>query len=196
MTGIDVLRALREMRADVQCVVMTAFGTVGSAVEAMKLGARDYIEKPLTEDDLLDVVRRAADGARDPSTTPSATRVNSARVAGILGMIERRFYEPGLRLSAIARELGLSSEHSCRLLKQETGAGFMLHLHRTRVEAAKRLLRDTDLTVKEIAYRTGYANTSRLDHYFKRMCGVLPLAFRVTARWSDDPRKVKVAERA
>jgi two-component system, NtrC family, response regulator HydG len=51
--GIDVLRHVRENSPLTEAIVMTAYGTIESAVEAMRLGAWDYIQKPFTEDELL-----------------------------------------------------------------------------------------------------------------------------------------------
>jgi DNA-binding NtrC family response regulator len=59
MSGIDLLERLRAERPDTPAIVMTAFGSVSTAVEAMKLGAEDYISKPFQLDELLIVVRRA-----------------------------------------------------------------------------------------------------------------------------------------
>jgi two-component system response regulator HydG len=61
ISGIDVLRRLRELRVDSAFIVMTGFGTVDSAVEAMKLGAVDFVQKPFFRDELLMRVRAAAD---------------------------------------------------------------------------------------------------------------------------------------
>jgi two-component system response regulator HydG len=58
-SGIDVLRAVRKSFAITEVIVMTAYGTIESAVEAMRLGAHDYIQKPFTEQELLMKVDRA-----------------------------------------------------------------------------------------------------------------------------------------
>jgi two-component system response regulator HydG len=57
--GLEVLRHSREKAPLAEVIVMTAYGTVESAVLAMKLGAHDYIQKPFGEDELLLRVRRA-----------------------------------------------------------------------------------------------------------------------------------------
>ena len=57
--GIGVLRAVKEAHATTEVIVMTAYGTIESAVEAMRLGAFDYIQKPFTEQELLVRVERA-----------------------------------------------------------------------------------------------------------------------------------------
>src|SRR6187200_907767 len=57
--GIGVLRAVKESHAMTEVIVMTAYGTIESAVEAMRLGAFDYIQKPFSEQELLVKVERA-----------------------------------------------------------------------------------------------------------------------------------------
>ncbi|MBK5258443.1 MAG: sigma-54-dependent Fis family transcriptional regulator [Thermoanaerobaculia bacterium] len=56
--GIQVLKQARESDPDCPVIVMTAFGTIENAVEAMKLGAYDFIQKPLDIDHLLILLRR------------------------------------------------------------------------------------------------------------------------------------------
>lgn len=61
MSGLDVLRKLRESHIDSVFIIMTGFGTVDTAVEAMKLGAVDFVQKPFFRDELLMRVRSAAE---------------------------------------------------------------------------------------------------------------------------------------
>jgi two-component system response regulator HydG len=58
-SGTDVLREIKKSYALTEVVVMTAYGTVESVVEAMRLGAHDYLQKPFTEQELLMKVDRA-----------------------------------------------------------------------------------------------------------------------------------------
>jgi two-component system response regulator AtoC len=62
--GIEFLRELREIDAEVPVIALTAYGTVATAVEAMKLGAVDYLQKPFDVDALEMVIRRALDLSR------------------------------------------------------------------------------------------------------------------------------------
>jgi two-component system response regulator HydG len=57
--GMDVLRHVRENAPLAEVMVMTAYGTIESAVEAMRMGAYDYIQKPFTEEELLVKVQKA-----------------------------------------------------------------------------------------------------------------------------------------
>ncbi len=61
MNGIDVLKEIKAVKADLPVVVMTAFGTIQTAVEAMRLGAFDYVTKPFVMEELMIVIRRAVE---------------------------------------------------------------------------------------------------------------------------------------
>ncbi len=61
LSGIDVLRKLREAHVDAAFIVMTGFGSIDAAVESMKLGAVDFMQKPFFRDELLMRVRSAVD---------------------------------------------------------------------------------------------------------------------------------------
>jgi two-component system response regulator HydG len=61
MSGIDLIKALATVAPGVEVVVMTAFGTVETAVEAMREGAYDFVEKPLKRMQIVKTVRKAAE---------------------------------------------------------------------------------------------------------------------------------------
>lgn len=64
MTGIELLAEARRLKPDMPVVLMTAFATVATAVEAMKLGAYDYIQKPFDGDELKLLVDRTLEHSR------------------------------------------------------------------------------------------------------------------------------------
>ncbi len=64
ISGIDLLREIRQLYPEVVVILVTAFGTIESAVEAMKLGAFDYITKPVNPDALRLTVRRTLEHVR------------------------------------------------------------------------------------------------------------------------------------
>lgn len=63
-SGLDVLRASRNADSDVPVIVMTAFGSIDEAVQAMKDGAHDFLQKPVDSNHLLLLVDRALEQAR------------------------------------------------------------------------------------------------------------------------------------
>ncbi len=74
MSGIDLLRRLKELKIDAPVIVITGHGDIALAVEAMKIGAADFLEKPFDDDVLLASVRsalrqRGADEKRNAERT-------------------------------------------------------------------------------------------------------------------------------
>ncbi len=64
MDGIEVLRRLRKIDPAAAVIIITAYGSVESAIDAMKIGALDYIQKPFKHDDLLLTIERAVERRR------------------------------------------------------------------------------------------------------------------------------------
>ena len=59
MGGLDLLRAIKEKKIEATIIMMSAYGSLDTAVEAMKLGAYDYVSKPFKPDEILLTLRKA-----------------------------------------------------------------------------------------------------------------------------------------
>lgn len=59
MDGVEVTKAVKHLRPDIDVIVITGYASVESAVETMKFGAMDYVQKPFTEDELVDFVNKS-----------------------------------------------------------------------------------------------------------------------------------------
>jgi len=58
MNGVEVTKAVKHLRPDIDVIVITGYATIETAVETMKYGAMDYVQKPFTEDELIDFVNK------------------------------------------------------------------------------------------------------------------------------------------
>jgi DNA-binding NtrC family response regulator len=61
MDGMEVLQKVSEIRPDIRVIIITAHGTIESAVDAMKLGAVDFIQKPFSPDEIRELVSKVID---------------------------------------------------------------------------------------------------------------------------------------
>jgi len=59
MDGVEVTKAVKHLRPDIDVIVITGYATIETAVETMKFGAMDYVQKPFTEDELVDFVNKS-----------------------------------------------------------------------------------------------------------------------------------------
>jgi len=114
---------------------------------------------------------------------PTCPRATNDWVSRVLEVIHTRYRDPELSLSTVAKYAHLSPWHVARTLTSQTGQGFVAHLRRVRVSAARRLLAEDSLSVKQIAVEVGYAHPNRLDRDFMRVCGMTPSSFRHAVAW-------------
>jgi len=59
MDGVEVTKSVKHLRPDIDVIIITGYASVETAVETMKYGAMDYVQKPFTEDELLAFVKKA-----------------------------------------------------------------------------------------------------------------------------------------
>ena len=83
MSGLELLRRLREAGHDLPAIMITGNSDVPMAVQAMKAGASDFIEKPITRQELLDSVGRALEQSRDSSKLSARQEDAAQHVAGL-----------------------------------------------------------------------------------------------------------------
>jgi two-component system response regulator FixJ len=110
MSGIDLLRKLKSDGITVPVIVMTGHGDVPLAVEAMKLGALDFVEKPFNDDALIASVRSALGEAKRHSVHEEERKEIDARLAQLTAR-ERQVLDglvAGQPNKVIAHELGIS----------------------------------------------------------------------------------------
>lgn len=85
-------------------------------------------------------------------------------------------------LSSIADRFSISAPYFSNLFKNETGENFINYVIRLKIETAKGLLRDTNLSVEDISRKVGYFNNHGFYSTFKKNTGFTPNEYRKTAR--------------
>ncbi len=110
MSGVELLRRLRDNGALLPAIVITGHGDVQMAVEAMKSGALDFIEKPFSDDVLIDSISRAVSQAAAQVQNEAAAEQVRQRVATLSDreMQVLRGVVAGQANKTIAFELGIS----------------------------------------------------------------------------------------
>ncbi|WP_279480697.1 ActR/PrrA/RegA family redox response regulator transcription factor [Aureimonas sp. SK2] len=104
--GLDVIEALRRQRPGARAVVLTGYGNIATAVNAVKLGAIDYLAKPADADEVIAALTRDPEAKAEPPENPmSADRIRWEHIQRIYEMCDRNVSETARRLSMHRRTL-------------------------------------------------------------------------------------------
>jgi two-component system response regulator AtoC len=120
MSGIDLLRRIREFDSAIPVIIMTAYGTIEGAVEAVKLGAFDYMKKPVDLEELKLLADRARENAllKQELSYYRRRAANELPFAGILGR------SPAMQaVMDQVRQVAALDETPPVLITGETGTG-------------------------------------------------------------------------
>ncbi|MEK6739080.1 MAG: sigma-54 dependent transcriptional regulator [Planctomycetota bacterium] len=146
MDGLEVLSRIRAINPSTEVIVMTAFGTIDSAIQAMRNGAYDYVTKPFQLSDILSITERALEKKRltDKVNTLQKENKGKYKFEGIVGNSPVM-----MRILNILMEL--TNSESTVLITGESGTG------------------------KELVARAIHRNSRRADKNFVVVnCGALP----------------------
>ena len=109
-SGLDLISALMEIDESIQILVLTGYGSIATAVEAVRRGAIDYLNKPVDTEQILAVFDRDTPTAAATSAATSTSAVNEAKPS--LARVEwehiqRVLSDCGGNISEAARQLGI-----------------------------------------------------------------------------------------
>ena len=90
----------------------------------------------------------------------------------------RQNFRKDISLEEVARAVGISPYYFSKLFKEEAGMNFTEYLTGIRIETAKRLLSERELSIKQVCVDSGYANPNYFSRIFKKWVGITPTEFR------------------
>jgi YesN/AraC family two-component response regulator len=195
MSGIDVMKEIKDIAPSVLVIIVTAYGDEDVAVEAFRSGARDYLKKPFSISELATKIDfylalRLADQQRrknilpgsntpaQPGTPPAAVTLSQYHKIQQAVRFINDNYRTDICLDAAAREAGMSPAHFSRMFKKVMGLSYQDYLNSRRITKAKYLLRTSSQSVTEIAVFLGFADPTGFGRIFKKQTGHTPSFYR------------------
>ena len=182
ISGVDLIDRVKEFDADIPVILMTAFGTVETAVDAMKRGAFDYITKPFEGDELIIAVKRAIEHAsikRENAVLRAASESTHQLAPAAAGR------SPQKQLTGFDRIIG--DAPSIRSIKDKLGA--IADSHGTV------LISGESGTGKEVAARAIHEASPRRDGPFLAVnCAAMSESLLESELFSQEKRAVTGAD--
>lgn len=180
----------RQVKADfrtshIPVVLLTAKGQVQDKIEGSRAGADAYLTKPFSTAYLVQTVRtlfanRAKVQRRFSSTFLFAAEHTSERqfLNELTATIEAEFADPEFSVEQLAQRLAMSRVQLYRKVQALLQTNVSDYITDVRLNKAKVLLRDTSLTIAEIAYATGFNSASYFSTLFRQRLQQTPSEYR------------------
>ncbi|HWT27502.1 MAG TPA: AraC family transcriptional regulator, partial [Mobilitalea sp.] len=140
---------------------------------------KDYLNTVISTDNYEQLRKWFNDKVMDACrniTTRKEVLANGV-IANAKAFIEEN-YQKDISLDDASRSVDISPYYFSKLFKEETGENFIEYLTNIRIEKAKKLLQNRDLSIKNICVETGYSDPNYFSRIFKKQVGVTPTEYR------------------
>lgn len=163
MNGFELM----QVKPDYNYIIITAYESFQYAQQALRLGAKDILLKPVEFDALERAITRAL----------GWKFTENALVNDIIEYV-RTHYGEKIEVNELAKRYYTTASHIARTFKRHMGTTVVTYLHRVRIENAAAMIKNTDLSIKEISETCGYDNINNFYKHFKDNLSCTPAAYR------------------
>lgn len=194
MNGLELAQAIKEIDRQAKIAMITGYDYVDYAISALKIGVDDYILKPVSKQDVTDVIAKLIQKYESEQTNREVQNVVSALINEpndstrhrLQTMIDQSLSSPELSLTSVAHSLGYAPNYLSSLFKNLFGVPFQEYVLSHRLEKAKLLLLTTSLKNYEIAERVGFEDVNYFNTRFKLKFGVSPKQYVTQVRQPNE----------
>ena len=190
ISGIEAAKRILAQLPSCKLIFVTAYSLFNYAYEAVKMGAYDYILKPVEPDDVIRAVRRCIDQTDTEeelkAMAPMAETLEdnasydktTLLMTNVKKYLQHNYMLYGVSLDSISGILNINSSYFSMLFKKSFGVNFVDYLTNLRINAAKELLADPFLAAAEVANMVGYESPNYFTRVFKKISGMTPTEYR------------------
>lgn len=194
MNGLELAQAIKEIDSQAKIAMITGYDYVDYAISALKIGVDDYILKPVSKQDVTDVIAKLIQRYESERTSREVQNVVSALIQEsddstyhrLQVLIDQSLSNPELSLTSVAHSLGYAPNYLSSLFKNLFGVPFQEYVLSHRLEKAKLLLLTTSLKNYEIAERVGFEDVNYFNTRFKLKYGVSPKQYVTQVRQPNE----------
>lgn len=176
MNGLELIRRLREEEYDGDFVILTERRVFEEARQAVQLGVKGFLTKPLNREEAGQTFRRILRRNGEEEQGDSGESVHGAEsrlVRQAVSYINTHLYQE-LSLTVLCEAMGVSPSYFSRLFKKETGVGFLKYVRMKKLERARQLLKNPAYRTSQVAEMMGYHNYSYFYQIYKAQFGFSP----------------------
>ena len=163
-------------------IMLNAIGEIRTSLEIDLFDDGEILERLIATTSIRELREQISGifAAISQHYSQSNVTETSEKFESIIAHIDEHFADSDLTVSSISYLFDINISYLSRLFKKGKGIGMLDYIHQLRIGLAKQLLKDTDLSIREIAEKAGYTNDIGIIRAFKRYEGTTPGKYRET----------------
>lgn len=174
MDGLEASQRIKESLPDTKIVILTAHNEFSYAQTAVKIHVDDYILKPINPDTVIELLSSYLSKLEKTEKSLPQLERNIEKAKDFI----KEHYSEKLSLKEVADHSGYSVYYFSKIFKKYVNTNFSVYLNTIRIEEAKKLMTNHELSIKEIAEKVGYEDFSYFSKVFKTYEGMVPSDYR------------------
>lgn len=178
MDGIALIKAAQAAEIHSKYVIVSAYEEFEVARQAISLGVVDYLVKPITYDEVKELMERLEAGRYFGTKEEGTALLLKEKYPDAHPLVRKAlsFIETGysskISQKELAENLGVSKEYLCYLFNRDVGEPFAKFVKNYRIEMAKRLLDAGGMAKEEIPYSVGFSDPKYFNKVFREVAGL------------------------
>lgn len=181
MDGLELAMKIREKHSGILTVILSGYAEFEYARTAIQHGVTDYLLKPVSAEDLAGTLATLRTRLQEMYELPdeaAASRLGAKESVHKAIRYMQDHYMEDIDIGTLADSLGFHSAYLTRLFNRYVGETPLKYLTGIRIEEAKKLLRDSSLSIADVGERVGYPDQFHFSKTFRKATGMNPSAFR------------------
>lgn len=169
MNGLEVAEKIRTQDKDKIIIIFTAYDDKSYIEKALNIKVNEYLLKPVRPEKIIEVLKKYIISDRLICT--------SQEIENAIVYIGERYRED-ISLDEVAKHINLTPSYVSKLFKKKLGVNFNTYLTTRKINEAKRMLKEENVNINEIAFIVGYNEPNYFCKVFKKIEGITPTKFR------------------
>lgn len=187
MDGLDMIKHAYDDGYNGYTIILSGHQDFEYARRAIESRVYRYLLKPIDVDEMKETVKKIVDELKEKSRNPD---LGTNTFEHVVNYINAHFDED-IQLSKLAKRYNFELTHFSKSFKRKIGVNYVDYVSNLRVNAAKKYLADTDMSIEEIAERVGYRDVNYFRELFKKNVGKTPSEYKKSKRNDEDDSNEK-----
>lgn len=179
--GLDLIGWVENVYPEIICIILTAFPDFNYARSAISLGVYRFLLKPVAFEELEETIRSAIDRVEQEKSWEREKNRGGKEDLTMVGQVKKYLedhYNEVITRKNIESLVHMNQDYVNREFKRLEGYTLMQYIQYYRIRMAKKLLKETDLSMTEIGLEIGYDSSAYFSKIFKKWMNMSPMEYR------------------